>query len=76
MRVVVENEFLNLKEEHSERNDTGALSELKTDLMLPKQAMLMFKEVRYVGNQPACCLKREESLIHLSIACFTRDKPG
>ncbi len=44
MRVVVEKELLNLKGEDNERNDTGALSELKTSFALAK-GMLMLMEV-------------------------------
>jgi len=42
--VVVETELV--KEEYNERNETGAFSELKMSLALPRQDMPMYVEVR------------------------------
>jgi|SRR6266850_8247594 len=47
-RVVVEMELV--KEEYNERNETGAFSELKTSLALPRQGMPMYVEVRWGGG--------------------------
>jgi hypothetical protein len=49
-RVVVEMELV--KEEYNERSETGAFSELKTSLALPRQGIIpMYVEVRWGGGR-------------------------
>jgi hypothetical protein len=46
---VVEMELV--KEEYNERSQTGAFSELKTSLALPRQGMPMYVEVGWGGER-------------------------
>ena len=48
-RVVVEMELV--KGGYNERSETGAFSELKTSLALPRQGMPMYVEVRWDGGR-------------------------
>ncbi len=53
-RVMVEMELM--EKEYNEHSETGAFSELKTSLALPRQGMPMYVEVGWgkkVRNQPA-----------------------
>ena len=51
-RVVVEMELVKEEtEEYNERSETGAFSELKTSLALPRQGMPMYVEVGWGGGR-------------------------
>ena len=47
--VMVEMELM--KEEYNEHNETGAFSELKMSLVLPRQGMPMYVKVRWGGGR-------------------------